>query len=70
MSQPQQLQWIKEQQPEIFAQIQARVAEGRWDCQGCIWVGESGNNRRLGRSRTENSLTADRWGCDQSPIPT
>ena len=48
MSQPQQLQWIKEQQPEIFAQIQARVAEGRWECQGCMWVGESSNRRRLG----------------------
>ena len=61
MSQPQQLQWIKEQEPEIFAQIQARVAEGRWECQGCMWVGESSNGRRLVLPRTENSLTADHW---------
>lgn len=27
-SQPQQLQWIKDQHPEMFQKIQARVAEG------------------------------------------
>ena len=37
-SQPQQLQWIKDQHPEMFQKIQARVAEGRWECQGCMWV--------------------------------
>ena len=67
MSQPKQLQWIKEQQPEIFAQIQARVVEGLWECQGCMWVGESGNGRRLVLSRTENFLTADRWGLRAEP---
>jgi alpha-mannosidase len=37
-SQPQQLQWIKEQHPQMFAKIQQRVREGRWECQGAMWV--------------------------------
>ena len=37
-SQPQQLLWIKEQHPEMYAKIQQRVKEGRWECQGAMWV--------------------------------
>jgi alpha-mannosidase len=37
-SQPQQLLWIKEQHPEMFHKIQQRVQEGRWECQGAMWV--------------------------------
>jgi hypothetical protein len=37
-SQPQQLQWIKEQHPTMYAEIVQRVREGRWECQGAMWV--------------------------------
>lgn len=37
-SQPQLYQWTKEDFPEIFARIKARVAEGRWEPMGGMWV--------------------------------
>ena len=43
ISQPQQLAWIKEDHPALFAQIQQAVAAGRIECQGGMWV-ESDTN--------------------------
>jgi alpha-mannosidase len=37
-SQPQQYQWVKEQYPELYAEVKKRVAEGRWEAQGAMWV--------------------------------
>ncbi|PLT47021.1 Alpha-mannosidase [Paenibacillus pasadenensis] len=37
-SQPQLYQWMKEHYPELYAQIKERVAEGRWEVQGAMWV--------------------------------
>ena len=37
-SQPQLYQYVKEQAPEIFAQIKERVAEGRWEPEGGMYV--------------------------------
>ena len=37
-SQPQQYAWMEELQPELFAQIQTRVEEGRWEAGGGMWV--------------------------------
>src|SRR6266498_758379 len=37
-SQPQLYQFIKEDQPELFEAIQQRVAEGRWEPIGGMWV--------------------------------
>jgi len=37
-SQPQLYQWIKTDYPALYAQVKARVAEGRWECQGASWV--------------------------------
>ena len=30
--------WVKEDDPEVFARIQERVAEGRWDVVGGMWL--------------------------------
>jgi len=37
-SQPQLYAYIRQDHPDIFAQIQARVAEGRWEVTGGMWV--------------------------------
>ena len=37
-SQPQIYQYIAEDQPDIFEQVRARVAEGRWEVTGGMWV--------------------------------
>ena len=37
-SQPQQYDWVKEHYPDLYARIKRRVAEGRWEVQGAMWV--------------------------------
>ena len=37
-SQAQQYAWVEETSPELFAQIAARVAEGRWEAAGAMWI--------------------------------
>ncbi len=37
-TQPQQYAYIKENFPEIYEQIQARAAQGRWEIDGAMWV--------------------------------
>ncbi len=42
-SQPQLYQWMKDQYPGLYAQIKQRVAEGRWELQGGMWVEPDAN---------------------------
>src|SRR6266699_2786290 len=37
-SQPQLLQWLKEDVPELYARVKQRVAEGRFEPVGAMWV--------------------------------
>src|SRR5579859_815854 len=37
-SQPQALQWVKEDHPELYARLQERAAEGRFEPVGAMWV--------------------------------
>jgi alpha-mannosidase len=37
-SQPQLYQWMKDHYPQLYAKIKKRVAEGRWEAQGAMWV--------------------------------
>ncbi|BCL80487.1 alpha-mannosidase [Ktedonobacteria bacterium brp13] len=37
-SQPQLYQWMKKYYPALYKKIQLRVAEGRWETQGAMWV--------------------------------
>ncbi len=37
-SQPQLLQWLKEDLPDVFARVKERVAEGRFEPVGAMWV--------------------------------
>ena len=42
-SQPQLYQWMKDQYPSLFEEIKIRVAEGRWEVQGAMWVEPDAN---------------------------
>ncbi len=37
-SQAQLYEWVKEDYPLLFEKIKERIAEGRWECQGSMWV--------------------------------
>jgi alpha-mannosidase len=37
-SQPQLYQWMKDFYPKLYTKIQDKVAEGRWETQGAMWV--------------------------------
>ncbi|MFW6261146.1 MAG: alpha-mannosidase [Spirochaetota bacterium] len=37
-SQPQALAWVKEDYPKLYELIRKAVADGRWECQGAMWV--------------------------------
>ncbi|MCD9022051.1 alpha-mannosidase [Cohnella silvisoli] len=42
-SQPQLYEWIKQQHPKLYEQIKKRIAEGRWEVQGAMWVEPDSN---------------------------
>lgn len=37
-SQPQMYRFIKEHYPELYQQIKQKIAEGRWEAEGAMWV--------------------------------
>jgi len=37
-SQPLLYKFVKEEAPELYAEIKERIAEGRWECEGGMWV--------------------------------
>ena len=42
-SQAQQYAWVEESSPELFSQISTRVAEGRWEPGGAMWIEPDAN---------------------------
>ncbi len=42
-SQPQIYEWIRDQYPALYRQIKERVAQGRWELQGGMWVEPDAN---------------------------
>ncbi len=38
MSQPQLYEFLKEEAPEMYAELKQRVAEGRWEVEGGMWL--------------------------------
>jgi Alpha-mannosidase len=63
-SQPQQLQWMKERHPELFARIKAAVAAGRLELQGSFWV-ETDTNLPGGESLVRQALVGRRFLQDE-----
>lgn len=37
-SQPQLYQWMKDLYPALYARVKEKIREGRWECQGAMWV--------------------------------
>ncbi|MCF7918735.1 MAG: alpha-mannosidase [Candidatus Cloacimonetes bacterium] len=37
-SQAQLYEWVKEDYPGLYEQVKTAVAEGKWECQGAMWV--------------------------------
>ncbi len=59
-SQPQVLQWLKEDMPEIYALVKQRVAEGRFEPVGAMWV-EADCNLTSGESLVRQILHGTRF---------
>ena len=68
-SQAQQYQWIKEGYPALWAQITARVAEGRWEPVGGMWV-ETDTNLVSGESLVRQLVHGKRFFMDEFGIET
>ena len=59
-SQPQQYEWVKGYHPDLYRRIQQRVAEGRWEVQGPMWV-EADLNLPGGESLVRQILYGKRF---------
>ena len=63
-TQPQQYAYIKEDFPEIYAQIQGKVKEGRWEIDGGMWV-EADCNIPSGESLTRQFLQGRKFMLEE-----
>ncbi|MFA6688768.1 MAG: alpha-mannosidase [Sphaerochaetaceae bacterium] len=59
-SQMQLLDFLKRDEPSLFARIKARVLEGRWEVEGAMWV-ESDAILTSGESLTRQIYWGKRW---------
>jgi alpha-mannosidase len=37
-SQPLLYKYLKEEAPELYEKVKEKIAEGRWECEGAMWV--------------------------------
>ncbi len=63
-TQPQLYEYMKEEFPEIYESIKKRVAEGRWEADGAMWV-EADCNLTSGESLTRQILLGSRFLMDE-----
>lgn len=63
-TQPQQYEYIKEDFPELYAQIKERVNEGRWEIDGGMWV-EADCNIPSGESLTRQFLMGRKFMMEE-----
>ena len=63
-TQPQLYEWVKEDYPELYSQIRDRVAEGRWEADGAMWV-EADCNLTSGESLTRQILIGSKFIKDE-----
>ena len=59
-SQPLLYQDLKEEAPELYEEVKARVREGRWECEGAMWV-EADCNLSSGESLVRQILYGKRF---------
>ena len=63
-SQPQLYLWIKQLYPELYAKIKEKIAEGRWEAQGAMWV-EADTNVSSGEALVRQVLYGKRFYRDE-----
>ncbi|MDQ1544899.1 MAG: alpha-mannosidase [Actinomycetota bacterium] len=63
-SQPQQMQWLKQQQPDLFERLKKAVADGRVELQGSFWV-EPDTNLPGGESLVRQALVGRRFLAEE-----
>ena len=63
-SQPQLYAFLKERHPELYARIRQRVAEGRWEPEGGMWV-EADCNLTSGESLVQQFIHGKRFFKDE-----
>jgi alpha-mannosidase len=68
-SQAVQYQWLKEDYPDLYAQIVARVADGRWEPVGGMWV-EPDSNLPSGESLVRQVVHGKRFFADEFGLET
>ncbi|MEG0293066.1 alpha-mannosidase [Enterococcus sp.] len=59
-SQPQQYQFMKDNYPELYAEIKKKIKEGRWEAEGAMWV-EADCNLTSGESLVRQVLYGKRF---------
>lgn len=59
-SQPQLYEFVKEEAPELYEQVKKRVAEGRWEAEGAMWL-EPDCNLASGESLIRHILYGRRY---------
>ncbi|GGJ30653.1 alpha-mannosidase [Paenibacillus hunanensis] len=59
-TQPQLYDYVKQDAPELYEQIKARIAEGRWEAGGAMWL-EADCNLTSGESLTRQLLLGTRF---------
>ena len=59
-SQPQLYQFLKEDKPQVYEQVKKRIAEGRWEPEGAMWV-EADCNVTSGESFIRQILYGKRF---------
>ncbi|MBC1356896.1 alpha-mannosidase [Listeria booriae] len=63
-SQPQLYAYIKEDYPEIYAKMKERIADGRWEAEGAMWL-EADCNIPSGESLVRQILQGTRFFKDE-----
>ncbi len=63
-SQPQLYQFVKDRYPALYERIRQAVHEGRWECQGGMWV-EADNNMPSGESLVRQFLHGKNFYRDE-----
>jgi alpha-mannosidase len=69
MSQAQQLAWLKEHRPEVFAKVKKKIAEGSFVPVGGMWV-ESDTNMVGGEAMARQFLYGKKFFLDEFGIET
>ena len=63
-SQPQLYQYLKQEAPEVYAEVKRRAAEGRWEVEGAMWL-EADCNLISGESMVRQILHGKKFMKDE-----